>query len=201
MIGDIIVILKTYHGTNLSSAFDIWLRGIDLNKSLPNLDFGKGFYVTDNKEKAIERAYKKTNDYNKRYHCKEDPYLVEVFIDDDLWKQMNIKIFKPREKDWFTFVINNRLDLSYLKSNQINHHNKDNKFDIVFGEIADGKIANIANDIKSHILNFTDVDFSHILPKYGEFYGDQYSFHTQKALSCIKNVSCAIIKSRKTGRR
>lgn len=49
-----IVLLKTYHGTNLSSAFDIWIHGVDLNKSLSNLDFGKGFYVTDDKQKAIQ---------------------------------------------------------------------------------------------------------------------------------------------------
>lgn len=140
--------LKTYHGTNLSSAFDIWLHGIDLNKSLPNLDFGKGFYVTDSKEKAIERAYKKTNDFNKRYHCNEDPYLVELYIEDDIWKEINAKFFRPREKDWFYFVINNRMELSYLKQHNIYNHNKDNKYDMVFGEIADGKIADIANAIK-----------------------------------------------------
>lgn len=44
VVGELDVKLKTYHGTNLSSAFDIWLHGVDLNKSLPNLDFGKGFY-------------------------------------------------------------------------------------------------------------------------------------------------------------
>lgn len=48
------MLLKTYHGTNLSSAFDIWIHGVDLNKSLSNLDFGKGFYVTDDKQKAIQ---------------------------------------------------------------------------------------------------------------------------------------------------
>ena len=192
---------KTYHGTNLSSAFDICLHGIDLNKSLPNLDFGKGFYVTDNKEKAIERAFKKTNDYNKRYHCKEEPYLVEVFIDDDLWKEMKTRFFKRREQDWFTFVINNRLELSYLKEHNICNHNKDNKYDIVFGEIADGKIANIANDIKTHVINYTDLNFMDFLPENKSYYGSQYSFHTRKSLSCIKNISCAIIKSRKMGRR
>lgn len=193
--------LKTYHGTNLSSAFDIWLYGVDLNKSLPNLDFGKGFYVTDNKEKAIERAFKKTNDYNKRYHCKEDPYLVEVYIENDLWKEMKTKFFRPREKDWFYFVINNRLELSYLKKHNINNHNKDNKYDMVFGEIADGKIANIANAIKNKNLDIKNLDLHDILPQYGKFYGDQYSFHTEKSLSCIISISCAIINSRKLGRR
>lgn len=195
------MIIKTYHGTNLSSAFDIWLHGIDFNKSLPNLDFGKGFYVTDSKEKAIERAFKKTNDYNRRYKCNEDPYLVEVSIDDDIWNKINSKFFYPREKDWFYFVINNRLELSYLDKNNIYNHNKDNKYDMVYGEIADGKIADIANAIKNRELDYKDLNFSDILPKYGTFYGSQYSFHTKKSLSCIQNISCAIIKQRKSGRR
>ena len=73
------MLLKTYHGTNLSSAFDIWIHGVNLNKSLSNLDFGKGFYVTDDKQKAINRAFKKTNDYNRRHHSKEDPYLCLLY--------------------------------------------------------------------------------------------------------------------------
>lgn len=195
------MILKTYHGTNLSSAFDIWLHGIDFNKSLPNLDFGKGFYVTDYREKAIERAFKKTNDYNKRYNCSENPYLVEVSIDDDMLKEIKTKFFYPREKDWFYFVINNRLELSYLNKHNIYNHNKDNKYDMVYGEIADGKIAEIASAVKNRKLDLKDLNFSDILPKYGQFYGNQYSFHTEKSLSCIKNVSCAIIKQKKSGRR
>lgn len=195
------MILKTYHGTNLSSAFDIWLHGIDFNKSLPNLDFGQGFYVTDSKEKAIERAFKKTNDYNRRYNCNEDPYLVEVSIEDDLWKEMKTKFFRPREKEWFYFVINNRLALSYLNTHNIYNHNKDNKYDMVFGEIADGKIAEIANSIKNRELTFKNLNFTEILPKYGAFYGNQYSLHTEKSLACIKDISCAIIKQRKMGGR
>ena len=184
-----------YHGSN------VIVDNPDIEHSFRSLDFGKGFYVTDNKEKAIERAFKKTNDYNKRYHCKEEPYLVEVFIDDDLWKEMKTRFFKRREQDWFTFVINNRLELSYLKEHNICNHNKDNKYDIVFGEIADGKIANIANDIKTHVINYTDLNFMDFLPENKSYYGSQYSFHTRKSLSCIKNISCAIIKSRKMGRR
>lgn len=188
------VLIKVYHGTNLSSAFDIWLHGIDLNKSLPNLDFGKGFYVTDNKRKAIERALKKTNDYNRRYHCNEDPYLVEMYVDNNYFEEMHTRIFEPREKEWFDFVINNRMDLSYLSNYCITNHNKDNKYDIVFGEIADGKIADIVNSIKNSNLCIQDLDYSLLIPESGKFYGNQYSFHTQKSLSCIKDVSCDIIR-------
>ena len=46
---------------------------------------------------------------------------------------MNAKFFYPREKDWFNFVINNRLELSYLNKHNIFNHNKDNKYDMVYG--------------------------------------------------------------------
>jgi len=186
-----------YHGTNLSSAFDIWLHGIDLSKSLPNLDFGKGFYVTDDKKKAIDRALKKTADYNRRNKCNEEAYLVEMNIDKSYFIELNIKIFEKREKEWFQFVINNRLEMDFLQKNNITNHNKDNKYDIVFGEIADGKIADIVNNIKNNTYNMTDINYTSILPETGAFYSNQYSFHTNKSLSCLKDISCAIIKPSK----
>lgn len=186
--------IKVYHGTNLSSAFDISIHGIDLNKSLPNLDFGKGFYTTDNKKKAIDRALKKTSDYNRRNHCSEDAYLVELLIDESMFQAFHTKFFKPREQQWFEFVINNRMDEDFLIKNDITNHNKDNKYDIVFGEIADGTIANVANRIKNSDLNINEVDYSLFIPKSGSYYENQYSFHTLKALTCIKSISCAIIK-------
>lgn len=185
--------IKVYHGTNLSSAFDIWLHGINLCKSLPNLDFGKGFYVTDNKIKARERAFKKTYDYNRRNHCNEDAYLVEMFIDETLFNEMNFKSFMPRQKEWFDFVINNRMDLEFLKRNNIINHNKDNKYDVVYGEIADGKIADIVNSIKSNNLDIKDVINNYIIPENGIYYGNQYSFHTKKS----KDISCVIIRPNK----
>lgn len=39
-----------YHGTNVE--FDV----IDLTKSKPNKDFGRGFYLSDNYEQALNMA-------------------------------------------------------------------------------------------------------------------------------------------------
>ena len=39
-----------YHGSNIS--FD----HIDLTKSLPNKDFGKGFYLSESEEQAMQMA-------------------------------------------------------------------------------------------------------------------------------------------------
>lgn len=185
--------IRLYHGTNLSSAFDIWLHGVNLDRSLPNLDFGKGFYVTDSKRKAIERAYKKTNDYNRRHRCNEEPYLVEILVNNDLFVDMNMRKFMPRELDWFHFVVNNRLSLDFLEQHNIYNHNKDNRYDIVFGEIADGSISDIVNNITQGKYSIEEIDYSQILPKQQVFYENQYSFHTEKSLCCIDEVSCAII--------
>ena len=39
-----------YHGSNMA------IRQIDLNKSKPNKDFGRGFYLSENETQAIEMA-------------------------------------------------------------------------------------------------------------------------------------------------
>lgn len=39
-----------YHGSNTS------IDEIDLNQSRPNKDFGKGFYLSDNEEQALQMA-------------------------------------------------------------------------------------------------------------------------------------------------
>lgn len=39
--------MRLYHGTDLLSAKDICVNGIDLSKSRKHIDFGRGFYLTD----------------------------------------------------------------------------------------------------------------------------------------------------------
>ena len=48
--------MRLYHGTNQKS-FDKIL----LSKSKDNKDFGKGFYLTDDKQQALELAKYRTN--------------------------------------------------------------------------------------------------------------------------------------------
>lgn len=192
--------MKLYHGTNLSSAFNICIYGVDITKSLKYLDFGSGFYMTDNKNKAIQRAIKKTNDYNKRYGATEVPYIVEVIIDESLFQNYNVKKFKDTGLEWCEFVTYNRFDMSYLNDNHIINHNVDKKYDIVCGEIADGKIANIISDVKAGRCNLDEIDFSQYFTESGKSYGFQVSLHTEKAISCITAISCDIIRNRNKGK-
>lgn len=120
---------------------------------------------------------------------------ITVILRNFIFNAKITDFFKPREQQWFEFVINNRMDEDFLLRNNITNHNKDNKFDIVFGEIADGTISSVANSIKNGDININDVDYSLFIPESGRYYENQYSFHSLKALSC------AIIKPHYKGKR
>lgn len=185
--------MKLYHGTNYSSAINICQQGIDLSKSLPYLDFGKGFYTTEDKAKAAKRAIKKTADLNRRRGTNEAPWIVEITVDESVLSKLKVKEFDSPNIDWCEFVTNNRFDTSFLKQNNIKNHNKDNKFDVVCGEIADGSISSIVLDVKLGKMDLEQIDYSQYFPQNGRSFGQQVSFHTKKSLTCITNISCAII--------
>lgn len=55
-----------YHGTNESSAHNICEHGIDFTKSKKELDFGRGFYMTDDKnvaKRGLRHRLKNTIEY------------------------------------------------------------------------------------------------------------------------------------------
>lgn len=91
-------------------------------------------------------------------------------------------------------MVNNRLSMRYLELNNIANHNRDNKYDIVFGEIADRTVTKLANFLEEGLYNINDLDFSAILPDNKQMYGYQYSFHTKESLCCIEKVICDITK-------
>ena len=78
-----------YHGTDIDSAIDI-CETIKLDKSLKYLDFGPGFYITDNKKSAERWALRKAKVRKKMpaIVCVEfDPLLATEHIvefDNDL---------------------------------------------------------------------------------------------------------------------
>lgn len=43
--------MKLYHGTNID------FSEIDFKKCKPNKDFGRGFYLTDIKQQAVDMGY------------------------------------------------------------------------------------------------------------------------------------------------
>lgn len=66
-----LLMIKLYHGTNESSALSIVNDGIDLSKSKKYLDFGPGFYMTDDiKRRRSGPAVKRTSQTSEWHYKK-----------------------------------------------------------------------------------------------------------------------------------
>lgn len=187
--------MKLYHGTNYSSAINIMTNGIDLKYSKKYLDFGIGFYTTPNYDHAAISAIRATDKFNRKYKKDEKPYIV--IMDFSLKKELELSVgqYVRHSERWGQFVLNNRLAKDILEAYDIKEHNQDGKYDICYGEIADGNIANIAYQVNLGNISPKDVDYSKFLKDKG-VYPQQYSFHSTKAFSCITMLSCDIITSK-----
>lgn len=184
--------MKLYHGTNYSSAMNIMTNGIDLKYSKKYLDFGIGFYTTPNYDHAAVSAIRATDKFNRKYRKDEKPYIV--IMDFSLKKELELSVgqYVRHSERWGQFVLNNRLSKDILEAYDIKEHNQDGRYDICYGEIADGSIANIAYQVNLGNVSPKDVDYRKFLKNKG-VYPQQYSFHSIKAFSCITLLSCDII--------
>lgn len=187
--------MKLYHGTNYSSAINIMTNGIDLKYSKKYLDFGIGFYTAPNYDHAAISAIRATDKFNRKHRKDEKPYIV--IMDFSLKKELELSVgqYVRHSERWGQFVLNNRLAKDILEAYDIKEHNQDGKYDICYGEIADGNIANIAYQVNLGNISPKDVDYSKFLKDKG-VYPQQYSFHSTKAFSCITMLSCDIITSK-----
>lgn len=185
--------MKLYHGTHFSAATNIFNNGIDLSYSKPYLDFGPGFYTTQSYEHAAKCAIRATQKYNEKNknNVPEEPYIVELNLKPFNQNEYSIKMFPRHSESWGNFVLNNRLKPELLEEYTIKEHNQDKRYDICYGEIADGSIVNIAHQVNRKEKQIEDVNYSLFLKNDGNVYPTQYSFHTEKALECVEILTCS----------
>lgn len=169
--------MKLYHGTNISSALNIQKFGVDVyistGTNYRSLDFGTGFYTTDDYLSAYKWA--------KRKAYRTNDIACIVCLDFNITKaEKRIKRFKDIY-EWGSFVVNNR----YLDF----EHN----FDIVCGKIADTNIYKFGKHIKQKNYNCSLEDYQ-ILDK---FKGNalQYLFHTNDSLKFLNIIKLEVIDS------
>lgn len=114
--------MKLYHGTNQQN-FDKIL----LSKSKNNKDFGKGFYLTDDRQQALELANYRTNLFG------GEPLVIayEFNLQDALDAGLQYLDFKGHTIEWANFIFLNR---------DTAHKEKMHPYDIVHGPIADDKV-------------------------------------------------------------
>ena len=107
-----------YHGSNIP--IDI----IDLAKSKPNKDFGRGFYLSESEEQAMEMALFKSMQLGGEAIISKFEFDKEIMNDESL----KIKTFDSYTEEWADFVFANRDGCAT------------EQYDIVYGPIANDKV-------------------------------------------------------------
>lgn len=152
-----------YHGSNIA------IEEIDLEKSRPCKDFGRGFYLSEDEEQAKQMANFKALTLG------GDPIVTKFHFD---WNaielsNLNIQIFKDYSEEWADFVFSNR--------------EKDipTKFDFVYGPIANDKIGLQIRKLKDGSID--KVEFLNRL-KYMKGITFQYFFGTKRAIEYLQKI-------------
>lgn len=143
--------MKLYHGSNVN------IESINLAMCRPYKDFGKGFYLTDIEEQAKNMAVRVSRIYG-------GIPIVNVFeIQDDFRSLSDIKIKDfgiQTTEEWAQFVMNNRSrEFQEIKSELCN---KDNKYDIVIGPVADDNMALLFRQYENEMIDFETLLRNHL---------------------------------------
>ncbi len=148
-----------YHGSNMS------VDRIDLTKSKPNKDFGRGFYLSENEVQAIEMATFKSMQLG------GEPVVSEFEFDETIMRDtsLRVKIFEDYSEEWADFVFANRE--GGITDTE--------KFDIVYGPIANDKVGLQIRKLKDGSID--KAEFLNRL-KYMKGITFQYYFGSEEAI-------------------
>ena len=165
--------MRLYHGSNIA------IDNINLAMCRPYKDFGQGFYLTDIEKQAEKMAIRVARIYG------EKPIVNIYEIDDDFkdFKDLKIKDFGIKTtEEWARFVMNNRSRVFTDIKNVL--CNKDNKYDIVIGPVADDNMALLFRQYENEIIDFETLVKGMIYKETSS----QYSFHTENSVKLLRKV-------------
>lgn len=152
-----------YHGSNML------IEDIDLDKSKPNKDFGKGFYLSESEMQATEMATFKS------LLLGGEPIITKFEFDDAVMHDsaLRIKVFDNYSEEWADFVFANR------EGNDVE------QYDIVYGPIANDKIGLQIRKLKDGSID--KAEFLNRL-KYMKGITFQYFFGTETAVKYLTKL-------------
>lgn len=161
--------MRLYHGT------DAFFEVPDLSKCRPFKDFGKGFYLTPDisvAKRMAERCVARSD-----WQGASKYVYVYEFHESDV-QGLQIRRFEPVVDEAFAkFVMANRQTRT-----KASDHNRDNRYDIVCGLIADDKMGVLFRKFEDG-----EVSIEHLIRELRfKRISMQYSFHTKKALAHLK---------------
>lgn len=150
--------MKLYHGSTVD------ILQIELGKSKPNKDFGRAFYLSEDKQQALEMA-------QFRAEFEDTVPVVNVYeFDEALFQQFRYKRFEEYSEEWAHFVYDHRTE-----PNGMTLHD----YDIVYGPIANDRVGAQIARFKQGYITF-DEFLNRI--QYIKGITFQYAFCTQRAI-------------------
>ena len=152
-----------YHGSNIE------IKEIDLSKSKPFKDFGKGFYLSDNEEQASKMADFKVSLFQGIPVVSVFEFDYEKLKNSDL----KIKLFEDYSLCWLDFILANRTG-SLVE-----------KYDFVYGPIADDNVGLQLQKYSDGAIDKTEL--LHRL-KYIKGITFQYYFGSEKSIKFLKKL-------------
>lgn len=157
--------MKLYHGTNID------FNRIDLLKSKPNKDFGRGFYLSADYEQALDMAQVKVDLYETG-----SPIVQTYLFDDQDWTSLKVLKFENYSEKWAKFILQNR-------NNSTGKPVHD--YDVVIGPIANDRVGlqlwkyeNQTIDLPTLVQNL----------RYMRGVTIQYFFGTEHAIKLLQRI-------------
>lgn len=156
-----------YHGSNVD------ISTIDLSKSKPYKDFGKGFYLSADKHQAMRMAEQRAS-----MMLDGKPVLNKFLFDEAALKDGSLKVltFDNYSTEWAEFVLKNR---------DFNVPQPCHDYDIVFGPIADDGVTFQLRRYKAGAITLEEL-VEELKFSRGVTY--QYYFGTQRAIAKLKKL-------------
>ncbi|MBQ8464033.1 MAG: DUF3990 domain-containing protein [Prevotella sp.] len=159
--------MSLYHGSNIK------IEMPDLIHSKPFKDFGRGFYLSPEKQQAWDMAFQKVN------QTKEGKAEVTEFLfDETLMTSEELKVLSYPDycEEWALFVLANR-----DKQREQPIHN----YDIVYGPIADDGVTYQLRRYEGGVISLSRLVEE---LKYAKGITFQYFFGTERALQQLKRL-------------
>lgn len=154
--------LRLYHGSTWNSVTAIERDGIDVHHSRVDIDFGQGFYLTDNYRTAEEWAKRRQNQTG-------DTCSGILCYETDVEKIMHLCVTDIRENlfPWKKEIVAHRIYTVNCPA------------DLIIGAIADNKMTRLMNAFRNHQINEAEL-LMELQPLQNK--GNQYTFKTDRAI-------------------
>ena len=158
--------ITLYHGSN------VFIEKIDLTRSHPDKDFGKGYYLTDIRTQAEAMSIRRV-----RIAGEGEPTLTVYSFDESQLHspELRVKVFDEPTEEWALFVLSNR-------EASLTGYTHD--YDIVIGPIADDGVAYLLGRYEEGTLSIEELSKKLDYKKLNS----QYFFGTEQSLKYLKRL-------------